>query len=102
MGGFRFDGAPEPAAPIPFVAQSQIGARDLAVDLRDAAEAPQPAAPHALRRSVEDIAALRPAEGQRVVLCCRTGLRAWRAATALRAVWPGAIALAAIPPSNEG
>lgn len=106
MGGFRFDGAPEPAAPIPFVAQGQIARDDLAVDLRDEDEAPQPAAPHAVRRTVEDIAALRPAEGQRVVLCCRTGLRAWRAATVLRAVWPGAIALAAIPAppfdSNQG
>lgn len=101
MGGFRFDGAPEPDNPLRFVAQSQIGDDDLAIDLRDIAEAPQAATANARRLTQADVAALRPAPDQRVVICCRSGLRAWRAARALQAHWAGDIALAAITPAPE-
>ncbi|WP_202909598.1 HesA/MoeB/ThiF family protein [Alkalilacustris brevis] len=100
MGGFRFDGAPEPdaAESLPFVAQSQLAPGDLVIDLRDEDEAPTPAAPHARRLQVEEADTLRPAPGQRVVFCCRTGLRAFRAARALQTHWQGPVALAAITP----
>lgn len=101
MGGFRFDGAPEPGGALPFVARSQITPDDLAVELRGLIEAPIPATPHALRLSADEAAALAPAPNQRVVFCCATGLRAWRAGRALQARWPGRIALAAIPPETE-
>ena len=99
---FRFDGAPEPeAAPHRFIAASSIRREDFVVELRDATETPQPAAPHARRLRVEDIgpAGPIPAPGQRAVFACRSGLRAWRAADRLRAVWPGEIALLADPAS---
>ncbi len=89
---FRFDGAPEPATGHRFIAASQIGPGDLAVDLRGPDEAPQPFVPHALRQPD----ALRPADGQRVVLACRSGLRAWTAADRLRQHWPGEIVLIAL------
>lgn len=100
MGGFRFDGAPEPDATqsLPFVAQSQLAPRDLVIDLRDEVEAPTPAAPHARRMVIDDAASLRPAPGQRVVFCCRSGLRAFRAARLLQTHWQGQVALAAIHP----
>jgi molybdopterin/thiamine biosynthesis adenylyltransferase len=101
MGGFRFDGAPEPCDALPFVAQSQITPDDLAIELRGLAEAPVPATPHARRLTAEQVATLSPAPKQRVVFCCATGLRAWRAGRALQSRWPGHIALAAIPPKME-
>ncbi|MFV0301031.1 MAG: HesA/MoeB/ThiF family protein [Paracoccus sp. (in: a-proteobacteria)] len=103
--GFRFDDAPEPeAAPHRFIAKTAIRPGDFLIELRDAAEAPQPVAAHARRHRVEDFGpdGPRPAQDQRAVFACRSGLRAWRAAARLRAVWPGEIALLAdpAPPSN--
>lgn len=96
IGGFRFDDAPEPAAALRFIAPSQIGAGDFAVDLRGLAEAPRPAVAHALRLGPAALAQWMPPDpARRVVLCCRTGLRAWNAARQLRARWPGDIAIAA-------
>ncbi|WP_237168527.1 HesA/MoeB/ThiF family protein [Paracoccus shandongensis] len=89
---FRFNGAPEPATGHRFIAPSQMRPGDLAVELRGPDEAPIPFVPHALRQPDR----LRPAEGQRVVLACRSGLRAWAAADRLRRDWPGEIALIAL------
>lgn len=91
MGGFRFDNAPEPDAPHPFIARSQIAPDDLLIDLRT--EAPAPFDPRARRLSPENIDAFAPPDGARVVLACRTGLRAHNAGQRLRARWPGRIAL---------
>lgn len=88
---FRFDGAPEPVTGHRFIAASQLRPNDLAVELRGTDEAPLPFAPHALRQPES----LRPADGQRVVFACRSGLRAWAAADRLRRDWPGDIALVA-------
>ncbi|MFE3835881.1 ThiF family adenylyltransferase [Pseudogemmobacter sonorensis] len=103
--GFRFDDAPEPEAPPHrFIARSALRAGDFLVDLRDTAEAPRPAAPHAQRLRVEDFgpAGPRPAPGQRAVLACRSGLRAWRAADRLRPHWPGEIVLLADTDTPQG
>ncbi|WP_374300044.1 ThiF family adenylyltransferase [Paracoccus sp. (in: a-proteobacteria)] len=89
---FRFDGAPEPLTGHRFIAVSQMRPDDLAVELRGPDEAPLPFVPHALRQTER----LRPADGQRVVFACRSGLRAWAAADRLRRDWPGAIALVAL------
>lgn len=89
---FRFDGAPEPQTGHRFIAASQMRPDDLAVELRGPAEAPVPFLPHALRQPE----ALHPADGQRVVFACRSGLRAWSAADRLRRDWPGDIALIAL------
>ncbi|WP_295043081.1 HesA/MoeB/ThiF family protein [uncultured Paracoccus sp.] len=89
---FRFDGAPEPLTGHRFIAASQIRPDDLAVELRDPDEAPLPFVPQALRQPDR----LCPAQGQRVVLACRSGLRAWAAADRLRQDWPGEIVLVAV------
>ncbi|MGY6536284.1 MAG: ThiF family adenylyltransferase [Pararhodobacter sp.] len=94
MGGFRFDRAPEPARPLPFVARSQILPDDLLIDLRSECAPFDPAARHV---PPERIAALSPPPGARVVLACATGLRAHNAGQILQARWPGRIALLAIP-----
>jgi molybdopterin/thiamine biosynthesis adenylyltransferase len=98
FGGFRFDGAPEPEDPcFSFIARDAIGPGDIVIELRDPAEAPQAIHPGARRANVADFEAgsvdLDP--DRRVVMCCRSGLRAWRAAAALRSRRPGPIALLA-------
>lgn len=94
FGGFRFDAAPEPEGGFGFIAPAQIAPGDWIVDLRGAGEA-GPALPGAIRHTLPEFDALRPA-GRRAVLACRSGLRAWAAATRLRAHWPGGIALIAL------
>jgi molybdopterin/thiamine biosynthesis adenylyltransferase len=96
-GGFRFDAAPEPAQPIPFIAASQITPGDLVIDLRTEETAPFRA--DALHSAL-DPAFTPPADTARVILACRTGLRAHHAGTALQSRWRGNIALLAVPPSD--
>ncbi|OJH37805.1 HesA/MoeB/ThiF family protein [Cystobacter ferrugineus] len=95
-GGFRFDGAEEPAHAPRFVSPSEIEPGDLTIDLRGAEEAPL-IHPAARRLSVAQVGPGMdlPEPGQRAVLVCRSGLRAWRAAERLAAIWPGDIALVA-------
>ncbi len=87
VGGFSFATAAEPAGQaIPFIAPAEVCRDDLVIDLRSLAETPVSPFPAALRIGVE---ALENAELQfpgepRIVLCCRSGVRAWRAAQALR------------------
>ena len=97
FGGFRFDNAPEPHSSFGFVALGDLTTDDYVVELRGGDEAPQPVRADAIRTSVEafDDAGLMPRDDQRAVLCCRSGLRAWRAATLLRRRWDGPIALLA-------
>lgn len=89
---FRFDGAPEPDTGHRFIAASQMRPDDLAIELRGSDEASLPFVPHAMRQPQT----LHPAEDQRVVFACRSGLRAWAAADRLRRNWPGEIALIAL------
>jgi len=97
FGGFRFDGAPDPAPKLAFIAPADIGAKDFLVDLRDAAE-PGPALPNAHRHTVADFGphGPQPHETQRAVLACRSGLRAWQAAERLSQHWQGDIKLIAL------
>lgn len=84
FGGFGFAGAAEPAGPsLPFLAPSAIVDGDVVIDLRGADEAPP--FPGAIRAPVDRMATLDlpGAPDARVVLCCRSGLRAWRAASTL-------------------
>jgi molybdopterin/thiamine biosynthesis adenylyltransferase len=96
FGGFRFDGAPEPADALAFLAAAEIAAGDFVVDLRGPEEGPP--VPGARRLGLADFgeAGPRPAPGQRAVLCCRSGLRSWQAARRLRRVWDGEIRLVAL------
>ena len=87
FSGFSFASAREPAAPpLRFIAPEEVRAADLVVDLRSLSEAPVSPFPGALRVGVEDIerGGLPATSSSRVVLCCRSGIRAWRAAEALR------------------
>jgi molybdopterin/thiamine biosynthesis adenylyltransferase/rhodanese-related sulfurtransferase len=91
FGGFSFAAAHEPSeGALPFIAADQVAESDIVIDLRSLAEAPTSAFATAIRM---DVAALERAEaetetrfppGSRVVLCCRTGVRAWRAARVLQ------------------
>jgi sulfur-carrier protein adenylyltransferase/sulfurtransferase len=98
FGGFSFSTASEPADPLlRFIGPSQITPDDMAIDLRGPDEAPELAVPHAMRiglDALDDLASPKP--NQRLVLCCRTGLRAWRAAKIVQGRWPGDVALVAM------
>ncbi|WP_299506039.1 HesA/MoeB/ThiF family protein [uncultured Roseobacter sp.] len=84
FGGFSFLGCPEPSSTIPFIAKTMLQGSDLVIDLRSDHEAPETICPQADRRSEEALRALVPGPGQRAVLCCQSGLRAWRAAKDLQ------------------
>ncbi|QUS37168.1 HesA/MoeB/ThiF family protein [Falsirhodobacter algicola] len=97
FGGFSFAAAPEPAKAHRFIAAAEIAPDDFVVDLRAPDEGPPPV-PHARRHAVGAFGpgGPRPPAGARAVLCCRSGLRAWQAATRLSAVWNGPITLVAL------
>lgn len=97
FGGFAFVGAPEPARGGPsFIALSDLEDGDLLFDLRSVEEAPVPAAPGAERLDPADLDRLarRDLGPRRVVLCCRSGLRALRAAQTLQRLGLGNLAVA--------
>jgi rhodanese-related sulfurtransferase len=89
FGGFSFGAAHEPSeAVLSFISVDQVAESDVVIDLRSLAEAPGSPFAGAVRM---DVAALERTEAgtrlppeSRVVLCCRTGVRAWRAARALQ------------------
>ncbi|WP_284375814.1 HesA/MoeB/ThiF family protein [Amylibacter marinus] len=105
--GFRFDTAPEPVADFTFISADQITQADFVIELRGTDEAPIQVAPHAQRQSLSQMRSINPTPdtGQRAVLACRSGLRAWQAATHLRSYWNGEIQLIAMgdtpPPTKE-
>ncbi len=84
FGGFAFHNAPEPTSALLFLAKSELCAADHVIELRDVSEAAEPVVPLAQRLTGEEIGDLQHVPKGRVVLCCATGLRAWRAATGLR------------------
>jgi molybdopterin/thiamine biosynthesis adenylyltransferase/rhodanese-related sulfurtransferase len=88
FGGFSFAGAREPDGMIlPFIAADQVDGTDLVIDLRSLAEAPVSPIAAALRIDVDAMEGSAGRElppAPRIVLCCRTGVRAWRAARALQ------------------
>ncbi|GGB23472.1 HesA/MoeB/ThiF family protein [Allosediminivita pacifica] len=103
FGGFRFDGAVEPASRPRFIAPSEIAETDFLVDLRDETEAPL-VHPSARRLPVTAFGpdGPRPAARRRAVLCCRSGQRSWAAAERLAAAWDGEICLVALgDPTGE-
>ena len=100
FSGFSFASAPEPREPaLRFIAPGEVSDADVVVDLRSLAEAPTSPFPAALRIGVEDVeraGGLPDAAASRVVLCCRSGVRAWRAAQALRRAGHADLALIAL------
>jgi len=99
FSGFSFASAREPAGPtLRFIAPEEVREADLVIDLRGLTEAPVSPFPGALRVAVDDIerAGLPDTSASRIVLCCRSGIRAWRAAQALRRVGCADLALIAL------
>lgn len=97
FGGFRFDGAPDPAPKPAFIAPEAVESTDWLIDLR-AIDDPGPELPGAQRQSVADFGAdgPHPDKDHRAVLACRSGLRAWQAAELLSKHWGGEIKLLAL------
>jgi molybdopterin/thiamine biosynthesis adenylyltransferase len=89
---FRFDHAPEPEVRFPFVAIEELQADDHIIELR--ADAPL-LHPKARRSDPEMLLQTMPNPQKRLVLCCATGLRAWRTAERIHPIWPGEIVLVA-------
>ena len=101
FGGFDFMDAAEPdASGVQFIALSDLDAQDCIVDLRSVTEAPVPVLPSALRTDPQDLAQFNYglARDRRVVLCCRSGVRAWRAARTLQRGGHENLALIALGP----
>jgi len=99
LGGFSFATAQEPEQPpVPFIAPAEVSSSDVVIDLRSLSEAPVSPFPAALRVGVEALeeAQLQFPAGPRIVLCCRSGVRAWRAAQALRRQGHARLALLAL------
>jgi sulfur-carrier protein adenylyltransferase/sulfurtransferase len=92
MGGFRFDRAPEPVSPLPFIARSQIRADDLLIDLRVEAAPFAATARHIPPEPSPPCPTPRRPRGAGL----RHGLRAHNAGQTLHDHWPGDIALLAL------
>ncbi|MCY4336008.1 MAG: HesA/MoeB/ThiF family protein [Litoreibacter sp.] len=103
QSSFRFDTAPEPDMRLGFISANQIRTNDFVVELRGTDEAPNPVTRAAARLTVADVKSQNPvpAPGQRAVLTCRSGLRAWQAATHLQTYWDGPISLIAMGDTPE-
>ncbi|UWQ23661.1 HesA/MoeB/ThiF family protein [Leisingera aquaemixtae] len=95
VSSFRFDDATEPEDALPFIAASHIRPDDTVIELREAAEAPRLPAPQARRMARAGLLVAKLPRAGRIVLCCRTGLRAWGAAQDLRQAGYGNLALLA-------
>jgi sulfur-carrier protein adenylyltransferase/sulfurtransferase len=97
FGGFSFARAREPEVLIPFISPGEVEGADVVVDLRGLDEAPVSPIAGALRLRVDEVerAPEQIPAGPRVVLCCRTGVRAWRAARALQQMGHSRLALVA-------
>lgn len=99
FSGFSFAKACEPPEPaLRFIAPEDVREADLVVDLRSLTEAPVSPFPGALRLGVEEVEkrGLGDVAASRVVLCCRSGVRAWRAAQALQRAGHADLALIAL------
>jgi molybdopterin/thiamine biosynthesis adenylyltransferase/rhodanese-related sulfurtransferase len=99
FGGFSFMNAPEPTTTrLSFIAPADVSSEDVVVDLRSVTEAPFSPFASARRISVNEIErhVSELPRTQRIVLCCRTGVRAWRAARLLESRGHTDIALIAL------
>lgn len=96
IADFRFDHAPEPAHFLSFIAATDIRPNDLLIDLRS--EVPTPFHSSALHISTDELPKLSIApDVERVVLACRTGLRAHLCGELLQTKWPGEVVLLSVP-----
>ncbi len=100
---FRFDKAQEPeSAPFPFISIAALQDDDILIELRDEKEAPDSIRANALRYQVADFekGKVHLPHDKRIVFCCRSGVRSWRAALFHRRHFNGPIALIAAGDSH--
>ncbi|KZL12659.1 putative adenylyltransferase/sulfurtransferase MoeZ [Pseudovibrio axinellae] len=83
FGGFSFASAKEPERYTPFISLQDLHQDDMVIELRDICETPQATCERAVRLLPEDLASHNFSNAKRIVLCCKTGLRAWRSAEIL-------------------
>lgn len=102
FASFDFHDAPEPATAWPLLDPSQLTDDDVVVDLRGFDEAPCSPVRRALRATNDTLPMLWPqlAAAPRVVLACRSGLRAARAAAWLQQRGCARLALIAFSASH--
>ncbi|QYO78343.1 HesA/MoeB/ThiF family protein [Devosia salina] len=97
FGGFSFADSPEPLHATAFIGLADLVPDDIVVDLRGVAEAPTLPRADALRLAPTEIDQLASAYGgARIVLCCRSGQRALRAAGRLQSMGRHNLALVAL------
>jgi len=97
FSSFSFGRAPEPPQSLRFVSASQLTSADLVLDVRSAAEvadAPIERALHVAAAEIDALLAIEPS--RRMVLCCRSGVRAWRAAYRLASLGREHVAILAL------
>lgn len=80
---FSFSKAKEPKKVIPFIGLSQITDQDIVIELRSIEETTQAITANAMRVSVPNVVSLSLPTDRRIVLCCRSGIRAAKAASLL-------------------
>ncbi|MBE1282804.1 MAG: HesA/MoeB/ThiF family protein [Rhodobacteraceae bacterium] len=102
LGGFRcssfaFHDAPEQDQQMRFISRCDLTEDDQIIELRPASEAPTLPHPQARRVAPESLPTLPLQDSARIVLCCRTGLRAWQAGRVLQARGLNDVALLADP-----
>ena len=97
FSSFSFLNAPEPAQRLSFISISQLARADLVLDLRSEAEvADAPLEPATRIAAAEVDALLETDPSRRIVLCCRSGIRAWRAAHRLAGLGRANVAMLAL------
>jgi sulfur-carrier protein adenylyltransferase/sulfurtransferase len=97
FSSFSFLTAPEPRTCLPFISVAQLDSNDLVMDLRTEDEIAADPLPGASRVSVTEVDGLAGTEpSRRVVLCCRSGVRAWRAAHRLATLGRAQVAMLAL------
>ncbi|WP_406648775.1 ThiF family adenylyltransferase [Aliisedimentitalea scapharcae] len=84
LGQFSFLGAPEPDRQMPFVALQDVKPEDQLVELRPTCEVPEMAIDSARRIAPDAMADATFSTRHRIILRCRSGLRAWRAGRQLQ------------------
>ncbi len=101
FGSFRFDNAPEPEKYFPFIGKDMLVPSDKVIDLRSADEAPV-IIETAERLALEQLdAASVSAHQDRLVFCCQSGFRAWKAAERCFSHRADNIALIAVGSPND-
>lgn len=94
---FSFIGAPEPEITFGFISTDSFKEEDCIIDLRSVVETKKTITPTAIRADITEIEKLADRlQNKRVVLCCKSGLRAWNAGLILQEKGFKKIALIAV------